>query len=140
METAAAATQKPDANALAVERTDWALDRTFMAADRTLMAWVRTAISMIGFGFTVYKFLQYIHQQKPDGLPPLDGPRNLALAFIALGLLSLAIAVIQDWHYTTRLQAEHRRRPFNLSLVVAAVVALIGVFTFMSVLLHIGPF
>jgi putative membrane protein len=94
-------TQKPDANALAVERTDWALERTFMAADRTLMAWVRTAISMIGFGF---------------------------------------IAVIQDWHHTKRLQGEHHRRPFNLSLVVAGLVALIGVFTFTSVLLRIGPF
>ena len=57
METAAALPQKPDANALAVERTDWALARTFMAADRTLMAWVRTAMSMIGFGFTLYKLL-----------------------------------------------------------------------------------
>ena len=63
MEAGAAVTQKPDANALAVERTDWALDRTYMAADRTLMAWVRTSISMIGFGFTLYKFLQYIDEQ-----------------------------------------------------------------------------
>lgn len=140
METAAIVTHKPDANQLGVERTDWALERTFMAADRTLMAWVRTAISMIGFGFTLYKFLQYIHQQKPEGLPTLAGPRNLGLAFIGLGLVSLVIAFIQDWHYTKRLQSEFRRRPFNLSLVVAGLVALIGVFTFTSVLLHIGPF
>ena len=140
METAAIVTHKPDANGLAVERTDWALERTFMAADRTLMAWVRTAISMIGFGFTLYKFLQYIHQQKPEGLATLAGPRNLGLAFIGLGLVSLVIAVIQDWHYTKRLRSEFRRRPFNLSLLVAGLVALIGVFTFMSLLFHIGPF
>ena len=73
-------------------------------------------------------------------MPSLDGPRNLGLAFVGLGLVSLVIAVIQDWHYTKQLQREHRRRPFNLSLVVAALVALIGVFTFMSLLLHIGPF
>ena len=140
METAAALPQKPDANALAVERTDWALARTFMAADRTLMAWVRTAMSMIGFGFTLYKLLQYVHQQKPEGLPALDGPRNLGLAFISLGLLSLVIAVAQDWHYTKQLESGHRRRPLNLSLLVAGLVALIGVFTFLSVLLRIGPF
>jgi len=29
-----------------------------MAADRSLMAWVRTGLSMISFGFTVYKLLQ----------------------------------------------------------------------------------
>ena len=106
METGAAVTQKPDANALAKERTDWALDRTFMAAERTLMAWVRTAISMIGFGFTLYKFLQYTHEQHPEGLQSLDGPRNLGLTFIGLGLVSLVIAVLQDWHYTKRLQRE----------------------------------
>ena len=40
-----------------------ALDRTRMAAERTLMAWVRTALSMIAFGFTIYKFLQVIQEQ-----------------------------------------------------------------------------
>jgi putative membrane protein len=43
------------ANDLAAERTDLAVDRTVMAAGRTLMAWVRTALSMISFGFTIYK-------------------------------------------------------------------------------------
>ena len=82
-----------------------------------------------------------IHPPTDTGsLPSLDGPRNLGLAFIALGLLSLVIAVIQDWHYTKRLQTAHHPRPFNLSLLVAGLVALIGVFTFTSVLLRIGPF
>jgi putative membrane protein len=140
MGTASAAPPKPDANALAVERTDLAIERNLMAADRTLMAWIRTSISMIGFGFTLYKFLQYIHQQKPEGLPTLDGPRNLGLAFIGLGLVSLVIAVLQDWQYTKHLRIDRSKRPFNLSLLVAAIVALIGVFTFMSLLLRIGPF
>lgn len=32
--------------------------RTIMAADRTLMAWLRTSLSMLSFGFTIYKFLE----------------------------------------------------------------------------------
>ena len=35
-----------------------AMERTRMAADRTLMGWIRTALSMIGFGFTIFKFLE----------------------------------------------------------------------------------
>ncbi|PYY11310.1 MAG: hypothetical protein DMG61_19450, partial [Acidobacteria bacterium] len=38
--------------------TDLAFERTRMAAERTLIAWIRTALSMISFGFTIYKFLQ----------------------------------------------------------------------------------
>ncbi|WP_208102982.1 DUF202 domain-containing protein, partial [Escherichia coli] len=42
--------------------TELAADRTLMAADRSLMAWVRTALSMISFGFTIYKILQGFQQ------------------------------------------------------------------------------
>ena len=43
----------PDATKLAVERTR-------LAYERTLMAWVRTSTSLISFGFTIYKFFQYL--------------------------------------------------------------------------------
>jgi uncharacterized membrane protein YidH (DUF202 family) len=34
-------------------------DVNYMAANRSLMAWVRTGLSLISFGFTRYKFLEY---------------------------------------------------------------------------------
>ncbi|HVH26922.1 MAG TPA: DUF202 domain-containing protein [Vicinamibacterales bacterium] len=57
---------------------DMARMRTIMAADRTLMAWIRTTLSMISFGFTIYKFLQYLYEAN-EGAPDLNpqGPRNL---------------------------------------------------------------
>jgi uncharacterized protein DUF2490/uncharacterized protein DUF202 len=57
-----------------------ALDRTRLAHDRTLMAWVRTATSLISFGFTIYKFFQYLHE-KGEASPEryLIGPREFAL-------------------------------------------------------------
>ena len=56
------AAQSPTSNELAQERTDLALERTLMAADRSLMAWVRTSLSMISFGFTIYKLLESLQQ------------------------------------------------------------------------------
>jgi putative membrane protein len=44
--------------------TALALDRTLLAYDRTLMAWVRTATSLISLGFTIYKFFQYLREQR----------------------------------------------------------------------------
>ena len=137
--SATATVVRRDSNALAEERTDLAMQRTIMAADRTLMAWVRTAISMIGFGFTIYKFLQYLGQENPVRALPMQGPRNLGLTFIGLGIGSLLIAVAQNWRVRVELAAGGRR-PFSLSLAVVAIVALIGVLAFMNVLLRIGPF
>ena len=135
-----AAVRKADANVLAEQRTDLAVERTLLAADRTMMAWIRTAISMVGFGFTLYKFLEYMVQQKEAALVTLHRPRNLAVAFIGLGIFSLVIAVVQDWQFTRRVLTHEGHRPFNLSLVVAGVVALIGIFALLSVMWHIGPF
>ena len=42
------------------DATRLALSRTILAHDRTLMAWVRTSTSMISFGFTIYKFFQFV--------------------------------------------------------------------------------
>ena len=44
-----------------------ATERTRMAADRTLMGWIRTALSMIGFGFTIFKFLESIQSREVGG-------------------------------------------------------------------------
>ena len=38
------------------EGTRLAYERTVLAHERTLMAWLRTAVSLITFGFTIYKF------------------------------------------------------------------------------------
>ena len=61
-------------NEMAQQRTTLAASRTLMAADRSLMAWVRTGLSMISFGFTIYKILQGFqeagavrHEERADG-------------------------------------------------------------------------
>jgi putative membrane protein len=123
----------------AINADDMARPRTLMAAERTLMAWVRTTLSMISFGFTIYKFLQYLFEA---GKTPLmttpTGPRNFGLALITLGVASLAIACVQYWHELQGLYPG--RKPFPLALVVAGFVALVGIVALMNVAFHIGPF
>jgi len=123
-----------------LDSNELALERTIMAAQRTLMAWTRTAISMIGFGFTLFKFLQYMHQENLTPLLPLQGPRNLSLAFIGSGIFALGIALVQNWQFIREICGPGGRRPFNLSLAVAGIVALIGILAFVNVLFRIGPF
>ena len=69
-----------------------ALDRNKLAAERTLMAWVRTALSMISFGFTIYKFLQVIDEQSAYPILRPNAPRNVGLVLTGLGTFVVVIA------------------------------------------------
>jgi putative membrane protein len=125
---------------LAQQRTDLAMDRTIIAADRTLMAWIRTAISMIGFGFTLYQFLRYLREAEASVPISLHGPRNFGLALVGLGTAALIVAAVQHRQYLGRLGRSGARVPWSLTFTVAILVALIGVLTFVSILLRAGPF
>jgi riboflavin-specific deaminase-like protein len=69
---------------LALERTRMAADRTLMAADRSLMAWVRTALSMISFGFTIYKLLQGFEEAGTQ-LTHASSPRAMGMFLTGMG-------------------------------------------------------
>jgi inner membrane protein YidH len=127
----ASAPSLPDATKLPV-------DRTRLAHDRTLMAWVRTATSLISFGFTIYKFFQYLREKEPgvagDGLL---GPRGFALMMIGIGLTALAVATIEHRRSMEALRHEYGHIvPYSLTTAMAALIALLGIFGFLSVVLH----
>lgn len=119
---------------------EMALQRTLMASERTLMAWMRTAVSMIGLGFTLYKFLEYMRQQGVALQTRPQGPRNLGLALIGLGAVSLLVGGVRHWHLRRRLGKTTALRAWDFALTAAAIVVLTGVLAFWSILMHVGPF
>jgi putative membrane protein len=134
-------TPKDRGTVLAEERTDLAVQRTVMAAERTLMAWIRTAISMIGFGFGIYKFFQYLPEEIAAGnISRPQAPRNLGLTLIALGTLALAAAAWQHRSFLNAIGTSQARHLWSLSFVMALAVILIGFITFYGVVLRHGPF
>jgi len=120
--------------------TDLAFERTRMAAERTLIAWIRTALSMISFGFTIYKFLEAMQEDQKVHLQP-NGPRNLGLTLIALGTNGLIIACIQhrnllkQLHHSTSVGAR-----WSLAMMVAVAISVLGVLAFASIALQMGPY
>ena len=126
---------------LAEERTDLALQRTIIAAERTLMAWIRTAISMIGFGFAIYKFFQYLPEEIAAGnIPRPQAPRNLGLTLVALGTLALGAAAWQHRAFLNAIGASQTPRLLSISFAMAIAVVVIGCITFYGILLRSGPF
>jgi putative membrane protein len=117
-----------------------ALDRTRLAAERTLMAWVRTALSMIGFGFTIYKFLQVVQEQSTLPVLRPQAPRNVGLTLVSIGTFAVIIACVQHWKYIKKLRPD---QPYKLSrdltFIVACLIAFLGLLMVVSIILRAGP-
>jgi putative membrane protein len=104
-----------------------AADRTRLAHDRTLMAWVRTSTSLISFGFTIYKFFQYLHEKGTDTRDRLLGPREFALLMISIGIIALALASWQHRRDMKALRALYPEVPYSLATVLAGLISILGV-------------
>ena len=120
--------------------------RTRLSLERTMMSWIRTAVSLIGFGFAIVQFFERLGQM--PGARPADypsTPRDLGLALIACGVLSLLISV---WQYLWSIRylwggtfvpiAGLRREGMHTPVIAIAVLLIcIGVFAFFAVLLRL---
>ena len=109
--------------------TQLAVERTRLAYERTLMAWVRTATSLISFGFTIYKFFQFLHEENAGKMPHTEhliGPRQFALLMILVGLGTLGLATLQHRQHMQMLRAQGASIPYSLAMGLALLVVVIG--------------
>jgi putative membrane protein len=122
------------------DATSLALSRTMLAHDRTLMAWVRTSTSLISFGFTIYKFFQYLHGDRASqDVERLLGPRGMALVMIGIGVCALVLATLDYRQQTGVLRQRYPAYgPFrgSITLAVASTIAALGVVGFVLVVLR----
>lgn len=114
--------------------TRLAVDRTRLAYERTLMAWVRTAVSLITFGFTLYKFLQIEGGDVRQG--GVVTGTEISVLMIVIGLISLLLATLEHRRALNALKAEYPDIPRSLARVLAALISLLGILALISVLLR----
>ena len=115
--------------------TRLAYERTRLAYERTLMAWVRTSASLISFGFSIYKFFQFVRDGMHDQRSVL-GPRGFALALMTIAIVALAVATIEHRRSLQALRAELGDVPRSLAAVTAGAVAGLGVVGLVIVLVR----
>ena len=110
-----------------------ALVRTVLAIDRSLMAWVRTALSLIGFGFTIFTFL---HSLIGKGTVALQegAPRNAGLILIGLGTISLMMGILEYWKAMKHFHDTYGMSPWRVSIVTSLIVGLLGTTLFVMIL------
>lgn len=112
--------------------TDLAFERTALAHERTLMAWVRTAVSMITFGFTIYKFFQELKEE--HGTQRIFTPRVVGMIMILFGLLSLLLAQVQHTTAIRKLKRDYPAVQRSISSILAFLVLVFGLALFLGAL------
>lgn len=123
-------------DALAQDRTDMSATRTLMAADRTLMAWLRTALSMLTFGFTIYKVLQAF-QEAGAVLPKEDTPRNVGLFLIGMGTCAIVMGTIEYWATLRDLRSYRPIRLARPAFIMAVLMSVTGLSLFFSIITRV---
>ena len=113
-----------------------AVQRTIQAEGRSLLAWVRTSLSLIGFGFTLFKFLQYLYQEGAKELMRPQTPRNIGMFLIITGTIPLLLAIIQ---YIRQIKQLGKKGNLLLdpNFLAAGVVFLFGSILTLTVVLRI---
>ena len=117
--------------------TKLAIERTRLAHERTLMAWVRTATSLISFGFSIYKFFQYLRESQGAPTSGAIGPREFGGLMIGIGIAALILATIGHRRSMRTLRTDYGALiPYSLSTVVAGLIGGLGVILLVAVLLR----
>ncbi len=118
--------------AAAREQLRLAVERTYLAHERNLMAWTRTATSLITFGFTLFKFFEYLHESgKAARGPQAFGARTFGMIMIGVGVSLLMLATVQHWWEMRRLRtADFAYSHFPFALILAGLVTALGILGF----------
>jgi putative membrane protein len=102
---------------------------TLMAADRTLMSWTRTSLSLLSFGFTIYKILEGFQDAGGKFVVRSDVPRNAGLFLVGMGTFAMLMGTLEYWQ-TLRVLDQKRifgrpRSPLIMALIMSASGALL---------------
>ena len=116
-----------------ISNNEFAMERTVMAYERTLMAWVRTAVSLISFGFTIYKFLGDVEK---DESSRILNPRMVGMIMIGFGLVALLLAQIQHKSAMKKIKRFYPHMQRSISSILAILVLIFGLTLFLSAILR----
>jgi len=92
-------------------------------------------VSLISFGFTIYKFFQFELDRKATA-GRLLGPTEFALGMILTGIVALILALIEYRQSTGALRKDYGAQvvPRSMPIAVAGMVSVLGVAAALMVL------
>ena len=108
-----------------------------LALDRTLLAWVRTSLTLIGFGFTLARFVyDLIEKGELKGVQSTY-PREIGIALMVLGLSTLVGGAFEYVRFGKRLRKGQKASLWSVSLAVTIMLVLLTLFLMVGLLLEL---
>jgi putative membrane protein len=137
---------------LSVHRTELALEGALLSIDKAEMSVLTTSLSLIGFGFTIFKFFQEVGAKA--GRPDVEGAaaRNFGLYLLILGMFLLVAGLYnrfrnvrllkRRWQilYDEGLIVSPPMRTISPNMVVSILLVLGGALVILGIAAHVGPF
>ncbi|MGB7542821.1 MAG: DUF202 domain-containing protein [Burkholderiales bacterium] len=115
--------------------------RVFFAAERTLLAWNRTSLTLMAFGFVIERFGLFLHMLSPKSGEMLQRGTSfwIGIAFMALGSISAAVAIVQYRKVLRTLKPVEIPEGYRVDLGVYANLAVAVLGIALTVYLFLGP-
>lgn len=103
-----------------------------------MMAAVRTSLSLISFGFTIYKIFESVNHTMGEASPfRVKGPRRFGLTLVAIGIFVLCSFGFQHWVFLRELNRESGIDfPWSMSMAAALLLAITGIVLFILILIR----
>jgi putative membrane protein len=115
---------------------DLGVVRTMMAADRTLMAWIRTALSMLSFGYTIYKILQEVRDATNISIQS-TAPRNAGVFLTVAGTSALILGIAEYYGNLRMLRRSYLFRRIRPTLIMSVLMAIAGVLLSFGIIVRV---
>ena len=121
--------------------------RTRLSSDRTLMSVIRTSLSLITFGFTIFKVFDKL-EQAAWVAKGSQAPLNFGLSLVSLGIAMLTFGIVYEVQFMLSLRKLRQEMtsaglihgeshfPPSLTLITAVILLLIGAAAVVNMLAH----
>jgi len=123
---------------VAIDRSSLAKFRTQLALDRTTLAWIRTTLTFATFGFGTVGFFRTLRERSatPESVRLHENAIRFGVALLVLGIVATILAGVSHWLTLRRLRRSEAivLTPWPLSITVAMLLAIVGLFSLYSLL------
>lgn len=103
-----------------------AMTRTALSLDRTLLSWIRTSLALIGFGFTLAKYIHVLVTHDALRSLKIDSPRTIGIIMMLLGVGGIAGGIVQYLNSMSHLKRVGVVSQWTPALVMAIMLLVAG--------------